>query len=135
MGKPNSKQRGKRLRLEKVKGSDVLEYRMYRGERLIAEIEDIPFEVIDPEGNLHTPGTVIDINTGRFSGFVESYARGRGRKKEEAAFEAAEIKAKAVNGDASKEVLIIKRGVPILSIRIENLSWWVTAPGAMAFLE
>lgn len=136
MKKPNSIQIGKPLRLVKVKSPDGLIYRLYRGDRLISEIEDIQADMLDAEGNHHTAGAVMDINTGTIVTQLEPYISGRNKRKQEAAFEAAPLKLKPLNGDPSKGVIITKGGSPVCSIRIDNIfTAYIYCAKAQGFLE
>jgi hypothetical protein len=135
MKKPNSIQIGKPLRLLKVKSPDGLIYRLYRGDRLISEIEDIQVDMLDAEGNHHTAGAVMDVNTGTVTTTIEPHIYGRNKRKQEAAFEAAPIKLKPINGNPSKAVIITKAGCPVCTIRVDLFTGFIYCAQAEAFLE
>lgn len=136
MKKPNSMQRGKRLRLVETKSPDGLIYRLYRGDRLISEIEDMPFDMLDAEGHPHTAGAVMDINSNTITTKINPFISGRNKRKQEAAFEAAPLKLKPLDGDPSKGVIVTKLGSPVCSIRVVNaFTAFIYCAQAQGFLE
>jgi hypothetical protein len=136
MERPNSVQMGKKLRLVETKSPDGLIYRLYRGDRLIAEIEDMPFDMLDLEGHPHTAGAVMDINSNTIATKINPFISGRNKRKQEAAFNAAPLKLKPIDGDPSKGVIISKLGSPICSIRVDTaFTAFIYCAQAQGFLE
>jgi hypothetical protein len=96
----------------------------------------MPYDMLDADGHIHTAGAVMDINSNTIFTAIEPFISGRNKRKQEAAFEAAPLKLKPLDGDPSKGVIITKGGCPVCSIRIENIfTAYIYCAQAQGFLE
>ena len=135
MKKPNSLQHGKKLHLVTTKDKFIRGYRLYRGDRLISEIEDIQWDFLDAEGNLHKSAVAMDITSGVAITTISPGFYGRSKRKEQEEFEKTPLKFKPLKANEANGFLITKQGFPVLTIENYGETVRITAPGLLCFLE